>query len=58
MAIKKKVVFYADEQIVNWLLSESKERGAPVGELCRRAVRFLAFGELQTKQWPPKVETR
>jgi hypothetical protein len=62
MANKQRVVFDADPALVEWLKAESLRTGAPVAEICRRAVRLTAFGEAQTKHQPvlfvPKPETR
>jgi hypothetical protein len=63
MTSKKKVVFYADEDLVNWLSQEALRSGAPQGELCRRAVRLLACAETQTienlrRTWAEKYDTQ
>jgi hypothetical protein len=63
MTSKKKVVFYADEDLVNWLAQEALRSGAPQGELCRRAVRLLACAETQTienlrRTWAEKYDTQ
>jgi len=34
----KKVIFYAPPDIERWLVEESARTGAPVAELCRRAI--------------------
>jgi hypothetical protein len=56
MTTKKKVTFYADHDIAEWLAAESARVGAPVGELCRRAVRLAAFGEAQTSKNAPRQQ--
>jgi len=57
MPIKnKKIIFYAPPELVTLLDAESERTGAPIAELCRRAVRLLAFGEAQvarTVSTPP-----
>ena len=51
----KKIIFYAPPDLERWLAEESARTGAPIAELCRRAVRLTAFGENQiTKQRPPQ----
>jgi len=63
----KKVIFYAPPDVQRWLAEESARTGAPVAELCRRALRLAAFGEAQTAKQPrtkqpvlfaQKMETR
>lgn len=59
----KKIIFYADPDIVRFLEAENARTGAPISELVRRAVKLLAFGEAQTLvfqckagTWPPVDE--
>jgi len=62
----KKVIFYAPGDLVDALAAESERTGAPVAELCRRAVRLLLFAEAQTTRkatrqpvlFTPTQETR
>ena len=43
----KKVIFYAPPDIQQWLAEEQSRTGAPISEICRRALRLAAFGEAQ-----------
>jgi hypothetical protein len=43
MTHKKKISFYADEDLVQKLNEESDRTGAPVGELIRRAVQAFFY---------------
>ncbi len=61
----KKVIFYAPPDIERWLAEQSAITGAPVGELCRRAIRLAACADAQsgvdksllTVQRPPVLFT-
>jgi hypothetical protein len=47
MTMQKRVTFYAPDDLIAWLHSESERLDVPEGSLCRRAIRLLAFGESQ-----------
>jgi hypothetical protein len=55
---QKKVIFYAPPDIERWLAEESARTGAPVAELCRRAIRLAAYGEVMTSNQAGYIRSR
>ena len=54
----KKIIFYAPPDIAGWLQEESIRTGAPIAELCRRACRLAAFGEVMASNQAGYIRAR
>jgi hypothetical protein len=52
MTKQKRVTFYAPDDLIAWLHSESERIDVPEGSLIRRAIRLLAYGENQARKTP------
>jgi hypothetical protein len=59
---KKKVIFYATPEIQRWLEEQAALTGAPVAEVCRRAIQKAMAPVTPARPGPvlftPRQETR
>jgi hypothetical protein len=52
----KKIIFYAPDELVAWLEEKSRETGAPVSELCRRALDFVRKVNVTREAKPAELQ--
>jgi hypothetical protein len=53
---KKRFVFHADPDLAAWLEQKSRETGAPIAELIRRALTFVQKVNVGREAKPPELQ--